>query len=158
MRKNKYLSLTLSSAIPIITLLYLSPVKANDQTSQIAPSATMGQLEELHTKNILLQAKVQGAQLSRQLEENQTGANSRTQSTVIPPQLGETTNPLSISRTRPVVLEINGRDRKLQAQLLLSNGQMITVTPGSQIPSSGVTVKSISISGVTLSDGSILTF
>ncbi|MBY6260026.1 type IV pilus biogenesis protein PilP [Phytobacter diazotrophicus] len=62
------------------------------------------------------------------------------------------------TNTRPIVLEINGRDRQLKATLQLTSGQTLVVSPGSRLPGAEQTVKSISLTGVTLSDGTLLTF
>ena len=59
---------------------------------------------------------------------------------------------------RPVVLEINGRDKNLRATLQLQSGQSLVVSPGSRIPGMDSTVKSITLAGVTLSDGTLLAF
>ncbi|MGS6463428.1 type IV pilus biogenesis protein PilP, partial [Enterobacter intestinihominis] len=100
----------------------------NQQVSQPA-EVTKGQLEQLHIRNIILQAEVQGAQLQRQLEENQAGAGTVAPS--LPGAIvGETSLPGQPARTvpannRPVVLEINGRDQKLRATLQLPSGQSL---------------------------------
>ncbi|NWJ78858.1 type IV pilus biogenesis protein PilP [Enterobacter sp. SECR19-1250] len=151
------------AALLLLALLPSVPVVASESTSlQLSPSVTKGQLEQLHTRNILLQAQVQGAQLERQLEENQTGSAS----SVIPASPGAggyATLPGAAARpvvanTRPIVLEINGRDRQLKATLQLTSGQTLIVSPGSRLPGTEQTVKSISLTGVMLSDGTLLTF
>ncbi|WP_164099302.1 type IV pilus biogenesis protein PilP, partial [Serratia marcescens] len=82
-----------------------------------------GQLEQLHIRNVILQAEVQGAQLQRQLEENQSSAS--TPATALPgASFGDTSLPGQPARpvtmnNRPVVLEINGRDKNLRATLQL---------------------------------------
>ncbi|WP_252651717.1 type IV pilus biogenesis protein PilP, partial [Shigella sonnei] len=58
----------------------------------------------------------------------------------------------------PVIMEINGKDKRLNAVLRMADGRQTSVTTGSQLPGTSVTVKSISLSGVTLSDGTTLTF
>ncbi len=54
-------------------------------------------------------------------------------------------------------MEINGKDKRLNAVLRMADGRQTSVTTGSQLGTI-VTVKSISLSGVTLSDGTTLTF
>ncbi len=58
----------------------------------------------------------------------------------------------------PVIMEINGKDKRLHAVLRMADGRQTSVTTGSQLPGTSVTVKAISLSGVTLSDGTTLTF
>ncbi|KGI47760.1 IncI1 plasmid pilus assembly protein PilP [Escherichia coli] len=55
-------------------------------------------------------------------------------------------------------MEINGKNKRLHAVLRMADGRQTSVTTGSQLPGTSVTVKSISLSGVTLSDGTTLTF
>ncbi|AYY47068.1 type IV pilus biogenesis protein PilP [Citrobacter freundii] len=153
---------TLWLLLPVLSPL---PVQASQSTNQQVSQpaeVTKGQLEQLHIRNIILQAEVQGAQLQRQLEENQAGAGT------IAPSLpgaiaGDTSLPGQPARTvpsnnRPVVLEINGRDQKLRATLQLPSGQSLVVSPGSRIPGLESTVRSITLAGVTLSDGTLLAF
>ncbi|STB73761.1 type IV pilus biogenesis protein PilP [Citrobacter koseri] len=150
----------LLAAIMLATVSGGAP--ASDSTSsQVTPALTKGELEALNNRNILLQAQVQGAQLERQLKENRDGTPSATApgSPAWPQVPGDSVNPPS-ARTggRTTVLEITGRDRALRATLMLANGQLTTVTTGSRLPGSPLTVKSISLAGVMLSDGTTLTF
>ena len=111
------------------------------------PLVTIGELEAQQNRNILLQAKVQGAQLQKQLEESDVNL----------PSVSE--QPTSKNRKElPVIMEINGKDKRLHAVLRMADGRQTSVTTGSQLPGTSVTVKSISLSGVTLSDGTTLTF
>ncbi|MGS6323940.1 type IV pilus biogenesis protein PilP, partial [Enterobacter hormaechei] len=153
---------TLWLLLPVFSPL---PVQASQSTNQQVSQpaeVTKGQLEQLHIRNIMLQAEVQGAQLQRQLEENQAGAGTVAPS--LPGAIvGETSLPGQPARTvpannRPVVLEINGRDQKLRATLQLPSGQSLVVSPGSRIPGLESTVRSITLAGVTLSDGTLLAF
>lgn len=152
-----------SAALVLLALLPTVPAVASESTSlQLSPSVTKGQLEEIHSRNILLQAQVQGAQLERQLEENTTGSVSSVAPTTpggggfstLP---GTATRPVAVN-ARPVILEINGRDRQLKATLQLTSGQTLVVSPGSRLPGTEQTVKSVSLAGVMLSDGTLLTF
>lgn len=123
---------------------------------------TKGELERLHINNLVLQAQVQAAQLSRQLAENKGEASPVPQATVTG-DVGYTTLPGGMSRpginhSRAVVLEITGRDKNLKATLQLPSGQTLIVSNGSKITGTELTVKNISLSGVLLSDGSLLTF
>ena len=122
------------------------------------PLVTIGELEAQQNRNILLQAKVQGAQL----EESDVNLSSETVSgfsgvTASLPSVSE--QPTSKNRKElPVIMEINGKDKRLHAVLRMADGRQTSVTTGSQLPGTSVTVKSISLSGVTLSDGTTLTF
>lgn len=157
-----------NSVLPSVTLLCLIiagtlPAQASESASPPGPTvATMGELEALQTRNLLLQAKVQAAQLERQLKENQSGS---TASDIPAPGavIGYSSLPGQPVRTapvnnRPVVLEINGRDKNLRATLQLPSGQTVVVAPGNRIPGQENTVRSITLAGVTLSDGSLLAF
>lgn len=146
------------------------PAQASQSTDQQvsqpagnqAAGVTKGQLEQLHIRNIILQAEVQGAQLQRQLEENQSGVGTAAPS--LPGAIvGDASLPgqparLAPVNNRPVVLEINGRDKNLRATLQLPSGQSLVVSPGSRIPGVESTVRSITLAGVTLSDGTLLAF
>jgi len=158
-----------NNPLPSVALLALmlstgAPVMASSSTSPQEPGpATMGELEALHTRNVILQAKVQSAQLERQLEENQSG-NVTPAAPAPVPAVGFTSLPGTPARppaagsSRPVVLEINGRDKHLRATLQLPSGQTLIVAPGNHIPGMEPTVRSIQLAGVTLSDGSLLVF
>jgi len=157
-----------NDSLPSGTLLALMlsaslPVMASPSTSPQEPTAlTMGELEQLHTRNLILQAKVQASQLQRQLDENQSGNTSP----VVPapgPAVGFSSLPAAPAKlvsgsNRPVVVEINGRDKNLHATLQLPSGQTLVVAPGNRIPGQEQTVKSITLAGVTLSDGTLLVF
>lgn len=125
------------------------------------PLVTIGELEAQQNRNILLQAKVQGAQLQKQLEESDVTSSSETVSgfsgvTASLPSVSE--QPTSKNRKElPIIMEINGKDKRLNAVLRMADGRQTSVTTGSQLPGTSVTVKSISLSGVTLSDGTTLT-
>lgn len=157
-----------NNALPSVTLLCLMitaalPAQASESATPPGPAvATMGELEALQTRNILLQAKVQGAQLERQLKENQS-TNAPSDIPAPGTVVGYSSLPGQPARTapvnsRPVVLEINGRDKNLRATLQLPSGQTLVVSPGNRIPGLENTVRSITLAGVTLSDGSLLAF
>ena len=117
------------------------------------PLVTIGELEAQQNRNILLQ---------KQLEESDVTSSSETVSgfsgvTASLPSVSE--QPTSKNRKElPVIMEINGKDKRLNAVLRMADGRQTSVTTGSQLPGTSVTVKSISLSGVTLSDGTTLTF
>lgn len=121
---------------------------------------TTGELEDLQNRNILLEARVRGAQLEKQLEEAADGGSLP--AAAVPGTLaGTSMTPQAVPRQPqglPVVLEISGRDRKLQAILRLADGRQTTVRTGSPLPGTALTVKSVTPAGVTLSNGTRLTF
>lgn len=140
--------------ISILVLLFLcsaslfaSVLMPAHATTSTSPVVTKGQLEILHNNNIVLQAQVQGAQLQKQLDEAGTEPAMN-----VPRESRHQTN------ARPVVVEITGAGKKLSAIVQLPNGQQTTLTTGSSLPGTGLTVKSITLAGVTLSDGSSLSF
>ncbi|EAO0165682.1 type IV pilus biogenesis protein PilP [Salmonella enterica] len=129
-------------------------------------------LEQIQQKNLLLAAKVQTAQLQRQLEEagsDASGSAGAIAGTVTPPSSSVPGMPgqqdgrgVSHSQAvaRPQVLEISGKGSVLRALLQLPDGSQPEVTTGSRvvIGKATLTVSRISLSGVTLSDGSELSF
>ncbi len=150
-------------ALSMVLALNIPSSQASESANMgISPSITQGELEQLHTNNLVLQAQVQGAQLARQLAESNSGTTS---SPITSPtgdvgytSLPGNTNRPGVNSSRATVLEINGRDRNLKATLQLPSGQTLTVSNGSKISGTELTVKNISLSGVLLSDGSLLTF
>lgn len=131
------------------------------------PGVTMGQLERLQSKNLLLAARVQNAQLEKQLadagREPASGVVMDTRAVGLPGGMDMTASPSTSSRATPAlnrvaVREVSGRGNQLQATLALSNGGQVVVKVGHALPGTGLTIKAISLSSVTLSDGSQLTF
>jgi type IV pilus biogenesis protein PilP len=135
---------------------------------------TLGMLERVQQKNLLLAAQVLTAQLQRQLEE----AGSETTSTsgsAVGTQPGTTLPAASAvpgvvqdgrggshapGPVRPQVLEISGKDNTLYALLQMPDGSQPEVSTGSRVTigKATLTVSRISLAGVTLSDGSELSF
>ncbi|EBW7149000.1 hypothetical protein BZK42_27120 [Citrobacter braakii] len=145
-----------------------------DDMPPVAPpgSITQGMLEDVQQKNLLLAAKVQTAQLQRQLEE--AGSDAQAVIKTVPsaaelassaPGAGQPDN-LMVPRVkdavaaRPQVLEISGKGSALRALLQMPDGLQPEVSVGSRvvIGKTTLTVSRISLSGVTLSDGSELSF
>lgn len=145
-----------------------------DDMPPLAPpgSITLGMLEDVQQKNLLLAAKVQTAQLQRQLEE--AGSDAQAVVTTAPsaaglsssaPGTGQPDN-LVAPRVKdtgaawPQVLEISGKDNKLYALLQMSDGSRPEVTRGSRVTigKATLTVSRVSLNGITLSDGSELPF
>lgn len=135
-------------------------------------SITLGMLEDVQQKNLLLAAKVQTAQLQRQLEE--AGSDAQAVVTTAPsaaglassaPGTGQPDNLVAprvkdAGAARPQVLEISGKDNKLYALLQMSDGSRPEVTRGSRVTigKATLTVSRVSLNGITLSDGSELPF
>lgn len=145
-----------------------------DDMPPVAPpgSITQGMLEDVQQKNLLLAAKVQTAQLQRQLEE--AGSDAQAVVTTAPstaglassaPGTGQPDNLMALrvknaGAARPQVLEISGKGSALYAVLQMPDGSRPEVTRGSRvnIGKATLTVSRVSLSGITLSDGSALSF
>ncbi|EBI7230324.1 type IV pilus biogenesis protein PilP [Salmonella enterica] len=145
-----------------------------DDMPLVAPpgSITQGMLEDVQQKNLLLAAKVQTAQLQRQLEE--AGSDAQAVVTTAPstaglassvPGTGQPDNLMALrvknaGAARPQVLEISGKGSALYAVLQMPDGSRPEVTRGSRvnIGNATLTVSRVSLSGITLSDGSALSF
>lgn len=128
-------------------------------------SVTGGQLEVLQGKTLLLEAQVQAARLQKELTTAETagGADNapalNSSATGMPTDMSTMPAPLAAKKTgRIAVLEVSGRGKNLQATLVFPDGQRSVVQAGSALPGSTLTVKAISLSSVTLSDGQQLTF
>ncbi|EJF5840221.1 type IV pilus biogenesis protein PilP [Salmonella enterica] len=149
-------------------------VSVTDDMPPAAPpgSITQGMLEDVQQKNLLLAAKVQTAQLQRQLEE--AGSDAQAVVTTAPsaaglassaPGTGQPDNLMAprvknAGAPRPQVLEISGKGSALYAVLQMPDGSRPEVTRGSRVTigKTTLTVSRVSLSGVTLSDGSALPF
>lgn len=145
-----------------------------DDMPPVAPpgSITQGMLEDVQQKNLLLAAKVQTAQLQHQLEE--AGSDAQAVVTTAPstaglassaPGTGQPDNLMALrvknaGAARPQVLEISGKGSALYAVLQMPDGSRPEVTRGSRvnIGKATLTVSRVSLSGITLSDGSALSF
>ncbi|EAN8329540.1 type IV pilus biogenesis protein PilP [Salmonella enterica] len=142
-----------------------------DSVPPVAPpgSITLGMLEHIQQKNLLLAAQVQTAQLKRQLEE----AGSYAPAVSSPVSQGEPSSPVMVQpdsvspsrgqgtgAVRLQVLEISGKGSALYAVLQMPDGSRPEVTAGSRVTigKATLTVSRVSLSGVTFSDGSELSF
>ncbi|SCZ70461.1 MULTISPECIES: type IV pilus biogenesis protein PilP [Photorhabdus] len=146
-------------------LIFISPPVRSTEDSAlsamgiIAASAgvTVGQLEHLHAKNLLLEAELQRAKLQRQLAESQhlglTGSNDIDLPVTVSPVVTA-----GHSVTRPVVQEIYGRGNALRASVSLPGHGVMELAVGDAVPGTQFNVKAITLSAVTLSDDSVLTF
>ncbi|EHX5358821.1 type IV pilus biogenesis protein PilP [Salmonella enterica] len=131
---------------------------------------TGGQLEALQARTLLLEAKVQAARLQKELTTAETagdGGNGPAAAAGpfamnMPADVGATPVQAAPAATRApgriTVLEVSGRGNALQATLSFPDGRRSVVKAGNTLPGSTLTVKAISLSGVTLSDGQQLTF
>ncbi|ENS4526309.1 type IV pilus biogenesis protein PilP [Salmonella enterica] len=129
---------------------------------------TGGQLEALQARTLLLEAQVQAARLQKELTTTETagpgenGPESGSFAMNMPADRGTTPVPAAPAATRApgriTVLEVSGRGNALQATLSFPDGRRSVVKAGNTLPGSTLTVKAISLSGVTLSDGQQLTF
>ncbi|EJX4928110.1 type IV pilus biogenesis protein PilP [Salmonella enterica] len=145
-------------------------VSVTDDMPPAAPpgSITQGMLEDVQQKNLLLAAQVQTAQLQRQLEE--AGSDTPAAAAVAPSAPGRTApsqgaglpdnTATSRGQGRPQVLEISGKGSALYAVLQMPDGSRPEVTRGSRVTigKATLTVSRVSLSGITLSDGSALPF
>ncbi|EAS2029152.1 type IV pilus biogenesis protein PilP, partial [Salmonella enterica] len=114
-----------------------------DSVPPVAPpgSITLGMLEHIQQKNLLLAAQVQTAQLKRQLEE--AGSDTPAAATIAPSAPGLTvpsqgaglpdSTATSRGPGRPQVLEISGKGSALYAVLQMPDGSRPEVTRGSRV-------------------------
>ncbi|WP_261374780.1 type IV pilus biogenesis protein PilP [Yersinia aldovae] len=122
---------------------------------------TVGQLESIQQKNVLLEAQLHTARLKRQLRENEQGnrpvdGNVLSSEQANPPIAG-----LAASSPRGATLqleEIYGRGHVLLARLRLTAGGVVEVRQGDRLPGSSLTVTAITDSVVKLSDGTVMSF
>ncbi|EEG6140368.1 type IV pilus biogenesis protein PilP [Salmonella enterica subsp. enterica] len=147
-----------------------TPTADTSESVPINPGAglTGGQLEALQAKTLLLEAQVQAARLQKELTTTETagaGENGPAAGPFamnMPADVGTTPVQAAPAATRApgriTVLEVSGRGNALQATLSFPDGRRSVVKAGNALPGSTLTVKAISLSGVTLSDGQQLTF
>lgn len=147
-----------------------TPTADTSESVPINPGAglTGGQLEALQAKTLLLEAQVQAARLQKELTTTETagaGENGPAAGPFamnVPADVGATPVQAAPAATRApgriTVLEVSGRGNALQATLSFPDGRRSVVKAGNALPGSTLTVKAISLSGVTLSDGQQLTF
>ncbi|HEY3591481.1 MAG TPA: type IV pilus biogenesis protein PilP [Buttiauxella sp.] len=141
-----------------------SPVTAD------ADNVTIGQLEAIQSRNFLLEQQVQTARLTRQLRENETQESEVASAPAPLPFIpsgtlstGEAHQapgiPIMKRDLVPVRLqEIYGRGTQLHARLLLPQGGIMEVSAGDPLPGGKLTVKSVTLNAVKLSDGTELSF
>jgi len=148
---------------------------AESPTSADAGNVTIGQLEAIQSRNFLLEQQVQTARLTRQLRESESEVQMSQAS-----QVANAAAPLPFIPSNPYPLgagqaaanagtpksvtgavrlqEIYGRGVQLRARIVLPQGGVTEVSPGDQLPGSKLTVKSVTLNAVKLSDGTELSF
>lgn len=150
----------------IIAVFSQQSLATDSPVTPVAENVTIGQLEAIQSRNFLLEQQVQTARLTRQLRESES--ESPVSQPVNPPaampfipgaeqQAASGLVPRSV--TGAVRLqEIYGRGEHLRARVVLSQGGVTEVSAGDQVPGSKLTVKSITLNAVKLSDGTELSF
>ncbi|NCG54482.1 type IV pilus biogenesis protein PilP [Serratia fonticola] len=122
--------------------------------AEAAPT-TVGDLEQLTAQNVLLAAQLQGEQLQRQLRESRNDGLASSTAPTLPGTSTIATVPVPKAAAGKV-LEISGTGQRLSARVALADGSVLDVVPGQVFPGTGLTVKSLSAAGVTLSDGRVV--
>jgi type IV pilus biogenesis protein PilP len=159
----------------IFAVFSLPCLAAESPVSADTGNVTIGQLEAIQSRNFLLEQQVQTARLTRQLRESESEiqmsqaspvANAPASLPFIPsgsPTAGAeqqaTRAPSEKIVPAPVRLqEIYGKGAQLRARIVLPQGGVTEVSPGDQLPGSKLTVKSVTLNTVKLSDGTELSF
>lgn len=146
----------------LLLVIWVGSVKATrDQTlakTAVTSNVTVGQLESIQQKNMLLEAQVHTARLQRQLRENGRGVLAVGGNVLSsdPPIAGS-----AVSSSRGATLqleEIYGRGHVLLARLRLTAGGVVEVRQGDRLPGSSLKVTAITDSVVKLSDGTVMSF
>ena len=145
---------------------------AEGVASADADNVTIGQLEAIQSRNFLLEQQVQTARLTRQLRESQNespaGPTAGTTPVVpfipsnpLPPSGGQGTANGGAHKNAPAAVrlqEIYGRGAQLRARIILPQGGVTEVSAGDPLPGSSLSVKSVTLNAVKLSDGTELSF
>ncbi|WP_263064717.1 type IV pilus biogenesis protein PilP [Dickeya dadantii] len=161
MRKNN----PIWPGLVCLALFLTCPARASMDDGNV----TMGELETVQARNMLLEQQVQTARLQRQLRESQTDAATTMRpipatsplsmpvsSSMAPPS---TTQDKTSTESATVKLqEIYGRGNELRARILLPRGGVTEVAAGDPVPGMNTRVQSITATAVKLSDGSELSF
>ncbi|HHL2499738.1 TPA: type IV pilus biogenesis protein PilP [Yersinia enterocolitica] len=149
----------------LLLVIWVGSVKAtSDQTlakTAVTSNVTVGQLESIQQKNMLLEAQLHTARLQRQLRENKQGALAVDGNTL---PLGLANSPIAGSAvssppgTTLQLEEIYGRGHLLLARIRLTAGGVVEVRQGDRLPGSSLKVTAITDSVVKLSDGTVMSF
>ncbi|POE02641.1 MULTISPECIES: type IV pilus biogenesis protein PilP [Pectobacterium] len=162
MRRNSLALLCLMVAASV----YAESEIATGEMESSNSLVTVGQLEDVQARNLLLAAQVESAKLQRMLKESQSPLPL-----VVPP--GTTPYQVPIAPmaatmpagqsapekvSKPVLLETYGDGKTMFARIRLASGNVIEMAKGDRLPGTTSSISAITDSSVTLSDGSQLSF
>ncbi|MEL4886778.1 type IV pilus biogenesis protein PilP [Pectobacterium betavasculorum] len=162
MRRNSLALLCLMVA----TTVYAESEIATGETESSNSLVTVGQLEDVQARNLLLAAQVESAKLQRMLKESQSPLplmvppGSTPYQAPIAPMMATVPAGQSVTEKtgKPVLLETYGDGKTLFARIRLANGNVIEMAKGDRLPGTKSSISAIADSSVTLSDGSQLSF
>ncbi|MFJ5317553.1 type IV pilus biogenesis protein PilP [Pectobacterium versatile] len=164
MRRNSLALLCLMVAASV----YAESEIATGETESSNSLVTVGQLEDVQARNLLLAAQVESAKLQRMLKESQSPLplvvppGTTPYQVPITPMAMAATMPAGQSTTektsKPVLLETYGDGKTMFARVRLASGNVIEMAKGDRLPGTTSSISAITDSSVTLSDGSQLSF
>ncbi|GKW03166.1 type IV pilus biogenesis protein PilP [Pectobacterium carotovorum] len=162
MRRNSLALLCLMVAASV----YAESEIATGETESSNSLVTVGQLEDVQARNLLLAAQVESAKLQRMLKESQSPLPLIVPPGTTPYQVPiapmAATMPAGQSTTektsKPVLLETYGDGKTMFARIRLASGNVIEMAKGDRLPGTTSSISAITDSSVTLSDGSQLSF
>ncbi|MCX8957039.1 type IV pilus biogenesis protein PilP [Erwinia psidii] len=151
----------------LLSVMFSGPLLAAGTGDTLPPNVTLGELEAVQARNLILEQKVQTARLEQQLRESLSSPSGERsaplivqQPTVTQPGAAQPTTAGSTEKTVTSVRlqEIYGRGNQLRARILLPNGGVTEVAKGDQIPGTSRRVTEVTATAVRLSDNSELSF
>ncbi|GKW07667.1 type IV pilus biogenesis protein PilP [Pectobacterium carotovorum] len=162
MRRNSLALLCLMVAASV----YAESELATGETESSNSLVTVGQLEDVQARNLLLAAQVESAKLQRMLKESQSPLPLIVPPGTTPYQVPiapmAATMPAGQSApekvSKPVLLETYGDGKTMFARIRLASGNVIEMAKGDRLPGTTSSISAITDSSVTLSDGSQLSF
>ncbi|UUE35823.1 type IV pilus biogenesis protein PilP [Pectobacterium aroidearum] len=166
MRRNSLALLCLMVAASV----YAESEIATGETESSNSLVTVGQLEDVQARNLLLAAQVESAKLQRMLKESQSPLplplvlppGTTPYQVPIAPMAATMPIPTGQSTTektsKPVLLETYGDGKTMFARIRLASGNVIEMAKGDRLPGTTSSISAITDSSVTLSDGSQLSF
>ncbi|KGA36293.1 hypothetical protein KU74_07470 [Pectobacterium brasiliense] len=165
MRRNSRNSLALLCLI-VAASAYAESDMATEEAASSNSLVTVGQLEAVQARNLLLAAQVESAKLQRMLKESQSPLPLMVPPGTTPYQVPlapvTTTTLAGQSATektgKPVLLETYGDGKTMFARIRLVNGNVIEMAKGDRLPGTTFSISAITDSSVKLSDGSQLSF
>ncbi|MBW5814212.1 MULTISPECIES: type IV pilus biogenesis protein PilP [Yersinia] len=140
--------------------IHAADFQTSAKTTDIS-SVTVGQLESIQQKNMLLEAQVHTARLQRQLRESEQDTLPVDGNVTSPGQENIPKAGSAAASPEGAILqleEIYGRGNPLRARIRLATGGVVEVTQGDILPGSSLKVMAITDSVVKLSDGSVMSF